>query len=80
MRRRVLTPHRGLSTGIGYYFSGMEEVRTQVNVTVRGIPDDLIGKPPFLGAHSIGFPRASRCMRRMPSRYSRLCTKVSETG
>ncbi len=54
MRRRVLTPHPGLSTGIGYYLSGMEEVRTQLNVAVRGIPDDLIGKPPFLGAHSIG--------------------------
>ncbi len=54
MRRRVLTPHPGLSTGIGYYLSGMEEVRTQLNVAVRGIPDDSIGKPPFLGAHSIG--------------------------
>jgi uncharacterized damage-inducible protein DinB len=54
MRRRVLTPHPGLSTGIGYYLSGMEEVRTQLNVAVKGIPDDLIGKPAFLGAHSIG--------------------------
>ena len=54
MRRRVLTPHPGLSTGIGYYLSGMEEVRTQLNTAVKGIPDDLIGKPPFLGAHSIG--------------------------
>jgi uncharacterized damage-inducible protein DinB len=54
MRRRVLTPHPGLSTGIGYYLSGMEEVRTQLNVAVKVIPDDLIGKPPFLGAHSIG--------------------------
>ncbi len=54
MRRRVLTPHPGLSTGIGYYLSGMEEVRTQLNIAVKGIPDDLIGKPPFLGAHSIG--------------------------
>ena len=32
----------------------MEEVRRQVAVAVRAIPDDLIGKPPFLGAHSIG--------------------------
>ncbi|HET6854373.1 MAG TPA: DinB family protein [Pyrinomonadaceae bacterium] len=54
MRRRVLTPHPGLSTGIGYYLSGMEEVRTQLNIAVKGIPDDLIGKPAFLGAHSIG--------------------------
>ena len=32
MRRRVLTPHPGLSTGIGYYLGGMEEVRSQVQV------------------------------------------------
>ncbi|HET9787567.1 MAG TPA: DinB family protein [Pyrinomonadaceae bacterium] len=54
MRRRVLTPLPGLSTGIGYYLGGMEEVRNQLNVAVRTIPDDLIGRPPFLGAHSIG--------------------------
>ena len=54
MRRRVLTPHPGLSTGIGYYLGSMEEIRTQVNVAVKVISDDLIGKPPFLGAHSIG--------------------------
>ena len=54
MRRRVLTPHPGLSTGIGYYLSGMEEVRSQVVAAVKTIPDDQIGKPPFLGAHSIG--------------------------
>jgi uncharacterized damage-inducible protein DinB len=54
MRRRVLTPHAGLSTGIGYYLSGMEEVRLQLNVAVKNIPDDQIGKPAFLGAHSIG--------------------------
>ena len=54
MRRRVLTPHPGLSTGIGYYLSGMEEVRSQIIAAVKDIPDDMIGKPAFLGAHSIG--------------------------
>ena len=54
MRRRVLTPHPGLSTGIGYYLSGMEEVRSQLVAAVQTVPDDLIGKPAFLGAHSIG--------------------------
>lgn len=54
MRRRVLTPHPGLSTGIGYYLAGMEEVRLQVQVAVKTIPDELIGRPAFLGAHSIG--------------------------
>ena len=54
MRQRVMTPHPGLSTGIGYYLAGMEEVRRQLTAAVRDIPDDLIGKPAFLGAHSIG--------------------------
>jgi len=54
MRQRILTPHPGLSTGIGYYLSGMEEVRSQLDAAVKTIPDDLIGKPAFLGAHSIG--------------------------
>ena len=54
MRRRLLTSHPGLATNIGYYLSGMEEVRGQLTAAVRTIPDDLIGKPPFLGAHSIG--------------------------
>src|SRR4030095_13757957 len=42
MRRRVLTPQPGVSTGIGYYLAGMEEVRLQVQTTVKAIPDDLI--------------------------------------
>jgi uncharacterized damage-inducible protein DinB len=54
MRRSVLTPHPGLSTAIGYYLSGMEEVRSQLVSAVKGIANDLIGKPAFLGAHSIG--------------------------
>ncbi|HEX6730946.1 MAG TPA: DinB family protein [Pyrinomonadaceae bacterium] len=54
MSRHVLTPHPGLSTGIGYYMSGMEEVRSQLIEAVKNIPNDLIGKPAFLGAHSIG--------------------------
>ncbi|HET6978253.1 MAG TPA: DinB family protein [Pyrinomonadaceae bacterium] len=54
MRQRLLTSQPGLSTGIGYYLSGMEEVRSQLNAAVKTIPDDLIGKPAFLGAHSIG--------------------------
>ena len=54
MRRRLLTPHPGLATGIGFYLSGMEEVRNQLKVAVKTVPDDLIGKPAFLGAHSIG--------------------------
>lgn len=54
MSQHVLTPHPGLSTGIGYYLSGMEEVREQLVGAVKNIPNDVIGKPAFLGAHSIG--------------------------
>jgi uncharacterized damage-inducible protein DinB len=54
MRKRVLTPHPGVSTQIGYYLGGMEEVRRQLVAAVKDIPDDVIGKPAFLGAHSIG--------------------------
>jgi len=54
MRRRVLTPHPGLATGIGYYLASMEEIRAQLVAAVKDIPNDIIGKPAFLGAHSIG--------------------------
>lgn len=54
MAPHFLTPHAGLSTAIGYYLSGMEEVREQVIRAVKEIPDDVIGRPAFLGAHSIG--------------------------
>ena len=54
MSERVMTPHPGLSTGIGYYLAGMEEVRRQLVAAVKDIPNNLIGKPAFLGAHSIG--------------------------
>jgi uncharacterized damage-inducible protein DinB len=54
MRQRILTRFPGLSTGIGYYLAGMEEVRSQLVAAVKDVPDELIGKPAFLGAHSIG--------------------------
>jgi uncharacterized damage-inducible protein DinB len=54
MSQHVLTPHPGLSTGIGYYLSGMEEVRAQVVNAVKRIPDNVVYTPAFLGAHSIG--------------------------
>ena len=54
MSRHVLTPHPGLATGIGYYLSGMEEVREQVRAAVKNLETEQLGKPAFLGAHSIG--------------------------
>lgn len=54
MMRHVLKPHPGLATGIGYYLSAMEEVREQVRHAVKEIDVESLGKPAFLGAHSIG--------------------------
>lgn len=54
MSQHILLPHPGLSTGIGYYLSGMEEVRAQVVNAVKEIPDNVVYTPAFLGAHSIG--------------------------
>jgi uncharacterized damage-inducible protein DinB len=54
MLRHVLNPHPGLAPGIGYYLSGMEEVREQVREAVKGIDVERFGTPAFLGAHSIG--------------------------
>ena len=54
MSQHVLTPHPGLSTGIGFYLSGMEEVRQQVIEAVKNVPDEVVCTPAFLGAHSIG--------------------------
>ena len=54
MSRHVLAPHPGLAPGIGYYLSGMEEVRQQLRIAVKGIALEPLGRPAFLGAHSIG--------------------------
>ena len=54
MSRIVLTPHPGLATGLGYYLSGMEEVRNQVREAIKDIDVERLVQPAFLGAHSIG--------------------------
>jgi uncharacterized damage-inducible protein DinB len=54
MSRHILTAHPGLATGIGYYLSGMEEVRHQVRDAVKDLDVEQLGRPAFLGAHSIG--------------------------
>ena len=54
MSRHILSSHPGLSTGMGYCLSAMEEVREQVRRAVKAIEPELLGRPAFLGAHSIG--------------------------
>ena len=54
MPRHTLNPAPGVSPGIGFYLSGMEEVREQLREAVVGISDRQIGRPAFPGAHSLG--------------------------
>jgi uncharacterized damage-inducible protein DinB len=53
MPRRTLDSVSGFSTGIGFYLSGMEEVREQLREAVAGMSPDQIGRPVVPGAHSI---------------------------
>jgi len=54
MSRDVLTPHPGLATNVGYYFSAMEEVRGQLRNAVKDLDVDSLGRTAFPGAHPIG--------------------------
>jgi uncharacterized damage-inducible protein DinB len=54
MTRRTLNSLPGFSTEIGFYLSGMEEVREQTRAAVEGMSDDQIGRPAIPGAHAIG--------------------------
>jgi uncharacterized damage-inducible protein DinB len=54
MAPRLLTAAEGFSPGIGFYVSGMEEVRQQVREAVVNLSGEKFSRPAFLGAHSIG--------------------------
>ena len=51
---RVLTAAEGFTPEIGFYVSGMEEVREQVRDAVAKLKGERFNRPAFLGAHSIG--------------------------
>jgi uncharacterized damage-inducible protein DinB len=53
MLRRILDPISGLSKEIGFYLSGMEEVRAQLGEAIAGMSPDEIGRRAVLEAHSI---------------------------
>lgn len=53
MSRRTLESMPGFSNGIGFYLSGMEEVREQLREAVAGMSDDQVGRPAVPDAHSI---------------------------
>jgi len=54
MPRKTLNSIPGFSNEIGFYLSGMEEVREQVREAVEAMSNDLIGRPPISDAHAIG--------------------------
>jgi uncharacterized damage-inducible protein DinB len=54
MPQHVLNPAAGVSTGIGFYLSGMDEVREQLREAVTGMSVEQIGRRVVPGAHSIG--------------------------
>ncbi len=49
----VLEPAPGFPTGIGFYLSGLEEVRHQLCDILRAIPDDAMTRRAFAEAHPI---------------------------
>jgi uncharacterized damage-inducible protein DinB len=53
MPRRTLDSVPGFSNDIGFYLSGMEEVREQLSEAVAGMSPDQIGRPIVPDAHSI---------------------------
>ena len=53
MTHRTLTSIAGLPTEIGFYLSGMDEVRDQLRAAVAGMSDEQISRPVIPGAHSI---------------------------
>jgi uncharacterized damage-inducible protein DinB len=54
MSRKTLNSVSGFSTEIGFYLSGMEEVRDQLREAVEGMSDDRIHRPAISDAHAIG--------------------------
>lgn len=49
----VLIPAAGLATEIGYYLSGMNEVREQLRETIAEMSSEQLGCCAIPGAHSI---------------------------
>ena len=54
VQRHTLSPAVGVDPGIGFYLSGMDEVREQLREAVAGMSDEQIARRAVSGAHSIG--------------------------
>jgi uncharacterized damage-inducible protein DinB len=54
VERHSLSPADGVTPGIGFCLSGMDEVRDQLREAVVGLTDEQIARRAVRGAHSIG--------------------------
>jgi uncharacterized damage-inducible protein DinB len=54
VQRHVLSPAAGVALSIGYYLSGMDEVREQLRQAVNRLSDEQLARRPVPTAHSIG--------------------------
>jgi uncharacterized damage-inducible protein DinB len=54
VKRMVLSPAEGVHPGIGFYLSGMDEVREQLREAVAGMSDEKIARRAIPQAHCIG--------------------------
>ena len=52
MSHLTINSFPGFPTEIGFYVSGMEEVREQLRQAVEGMSDDHLGRPAITGADS----------------------------
>lgn len=53
-KQYILPPAQGFSPGIGFYLSGMDEVREQLREAVSGMSDEQVGRRVVDGAQPIG--------------------------
>ncbi|MBC7911724.1 MAG: DinB family protein [Pyrinomonadaceae bacterium] len=54
VERLTLSPATGVTPGIGFYLSGLDEVREQLRETVGSMSDEQIARRAVEGAHPIG--------------------------
>ena len=52
--RYTLSPVSGVAPGIGFYLSGMDEVRAQLREALEGMTAEQLGRRAVEGAHPVG--------------------------
>lgn len=54
VEKLVLSPASGVSPGIGFYLSGMDEVRESLRKALAGMSDEQLARRAVEGAHPVG--------------------------